>query len=192
MRTNEISNEVEDVFFVHEKSFTMWCAFPHVLMIDTTYKTNMYNLPFVQVVGMTSTNKSFTAACAVISAEKSENYLWVLQRIKSMLAGCMEPRVILTDRDFALMNACEQVFPKAHKYLCRFHIQQNINKNSKRKFSDKEWKEFVRTFWTLCESTTEEIYRYNLENLEAQLKEADREREYFLHNYVQILYNNKN
>ncbi|MFS7959222.1 putative MULE transposase domain, FHY3/FAR1 family [Helianthus anomalus] len=124
---------------------------------------------------MTSTNKSFTAACAVISAEKSENYLWVLQRIKSMLAGCMEPRVILKDRDFALMNACEQVFPKAHKYLCRFHIQQNINKNSKKKFSDKEWKEFVRTFWTLCESTTEEIYRYNLENLEAQLKEADRE-----------------
>ncbi|KAJ0489592.1 putative transcription factor FAR family [Helianthus annuus] len=178
MRTNEISNEVEDVFFVHEKSFIMWCAFPHVLMIDATYKTNMYNLPFVQVVGMTSTNKSFTAACAVISAEKSENYLWVLQRIKSMLAGCMEPRVILTDRDFALMNACEQVFPKAHKYLCRFHIQQNINKNSKRKFSDKEWKEFVRTFWTLCESTTEEIYMYNLENFEAQLKEADREQVY--------------
>ncbi|KAJ0870310.1 putative transcription factor FAR family [Helianthus annuus] len=129
-------------------------------------------------VGMTSTNKSFTAACAVISAEKSENYLWVLQRIKSMLAGCMEPRVILTDRDFALMNACEQVFPKAHKYLCRFHIQQNINKNSKKKFSDKEWKEFVRTFWTLCESTTEEIYMYNLENFEAQLKEADREQVY--------------
>ncbi|KAJ0441648.1 putative transcription factor FAR family [Helianthus annuus] len=57
MRTNEISNEVEDVFFVHKKSFTMWCAFPHVLMIDATYKTNMYNLPFVQVVGMTSTKK---------------------------------------------------------------------------------------------------------------------------------------
>ncbi|KAM0018798.1 putative MULE transposase domain, FHY3/FAR1 family [Helianthus debilis subsp. tardiflorus] len=184
MRTNEISNEVEDFFFVHKKSFTMWYAFPHVLMIDATYKRNMYNLPFVQVVGMTSTNKSFTAACAVISAEKLENYLWVLQRIKSMLVGCMEPRVILTNSEFALMNACEQVFPKAHKYLCRFHIQQNINKNSKNKFSEKEWKEFVRTFWTLCESTTEEIYRYNLENLEAQLKEDDRERGYFLHNYV--------
>jgi hypothetical protein len=58
-RENQTTNAVEDIFFVHQHSFTMWCAFPHVLMIDATYNTNMYDLPFVQVVGMTSTNQSF-------------------------------------------------------------------------------------------------------------------------------------
>ncbi|KAJ0827527.1 putative MULE transposase domain, FHY3/FAR1 family [Helianthus annuus] len=140
IRENETTNAVEDIFFVHKLPFTMWCAFPHVLMIDATYKTHLYNLPFVQVVGMTLTNQLFSVAHALISAEKAENYILVLERIKSMLVDCTEPRVIITDRDLALMNACEQVFQKANKYLCRFHIHQNINKNSKEKFNEKEWK----------------------------------------------------
>lgn len=183
-RENQTTNAVEDIFFIHKHSYTMWCAFPHVLMIDATYKTNIYDLPFVQVVGMASTNQSFSVAHAFISAEKIENYVWVLERIKAMLVDCMEPRVIITDRDFALMNACEQIFPKANKYLCRFHIQQNINRNSKKRFTDKEWKEFCRSFSTLCESSTERIYDYNLANFEAHLKETGRGRKYFLHNYV--------
>ena len=109
-RENHTTNALEDIFFVHKHSFTMWCAFPHVLMIDATYDTNMYKMAFVQVVGMTSTNQSFGVAHAFISAEKVDNYLWVLERIKSMLVDCMEPRVIVTDKDFALINACDQIF----------------------------------------------------------------------------------
>jgi hypothetical protein len=56
-------------------------------MIDATYKTNMYQIAFVQVVGMTSTNQSFSVAHAFISAEKVDNYVWVLERIKGMLVA---------------------------------------------------------------------------------------------------------
>jgi histone-lysine N-methyltransferase SETD2 len=177
-RENETTEAVEDIFFVHKHSFTMWCAFPHVLMIDATYKTNMYNLPLVQVVGMTSTNQSFAVAHAVISAERVDNYVWLLEMIKSMLRDCMEPRVIITDRELALMNACDLVFPSAHKYLCRFHIAQNINRNSKKKFNGKQWKEFSRSWTTLCESATEEIYEYNLSNFEGNLRDIGRTRKF--------------
>ena len=88
-------------------------------MIDATYKTNEYKLPFVQVVGVTSTNKSFCIAHAFISKEKTDNFVWVLERLKDLLQKCMDPRVIITDRDLALMNACDIVFPKASKLLCR-------------------------------------------------------------------------
>ncbi|XP_021996685.1 uncharacterized protein LOC110893843 [Helianthus annuus] len=47
IRENQTTNAVEDIFFVYKLSFTMWCAFPHMLMIDATYTTNLYNLPFV-------------------------------------------------------------------------------------------------------------------------------------------------
>ena len=187
-RENHTTNALEDIFFVHPHSFTMWCAFPHVLMIDATYDTNMYKMAFVQVVGMTSTNQSFAVAHAFISAEKVDNYLWVLERIKSMLVDCMESRVIVTDRDFALMNACDQIFPNAYKYLCRFHISQNILKNSKEKFSTTEWEEFIESFWALCDSPTEDVYEYNLRNFEGHLKEIGRKSEYFLCKYIRTFF----
>ncbi|KAI3738032.1 hypothetical protein L2E82_28050 [Cichorium intybus] len=39
---NENSNELENLFFVHPRSLDMWRAFPHVIIIDATYKTNKY------------------------------------------------------------------------------------------------------------------------------------------------------
>jgi hypothetical protein len=60
-------------------------------MIDATYKTNNYDLPLVQVVGMTSTNQSFAVAHAFLYSEKIDNYVWVLKKLKGMLVDCMEP-----------------------------------------------------------------------------------------------------
>nr|GEY98878.1 hypothetical protein [Tanacetum cinerariifolium] len=78
--TNDITNELKALFFVHPASFKIWCAFPHVLMIDATYKTNKYNMPFVEIVGVTSTGKTFCIAFVFISEEKMDNYKWVLLR----------------------------------------------------------------------------------------------------------------
>lgn len=46
------------------------------------------------------------------------------------------PRVIVTDRDLALVGAIRAEFPDAHQLLCRWHIQQNILKFCKNKFTD--------------------------------------------------------
>ncbi|KAM0008529.1 putative MULE transposase domain, FHY3/FAR1 family [Helianthus debilis subsp. tardiflorus] len=69
-RQDPKTDVVTEIFFVHPYSITMWRAFPHVMLIDATYKTNLYNMPFVQVVGMTSTGKSFCIAHAVICKER--------------------------------------------------------------------------------------------------------------------------
>lgn len=113
------SNELENLFFVHPTSWKIWRAFPHVLMIDATYKTNKYNKPLVEIVGVTSTRKTFSVGFAFIHREKETNYTWVLNCVKSILDKCMHPRVIITDRELALINACETVFPDATRQLCR-------------------------------------------------------------------------
>jgi histone-lysine N-methyltransferase SETD2 len=125
-KQNPETDAVENIFFSHRVSYNLWRAFPHVMLIDATYKTNEYRIPFVQIVGMTSTNQSFCIAHAFIVKEKTSNYTWVLERLKDLLEGSMEPRVIVTDRDLALMSACASVFPDATKLLCRCHIQRNI------------------------------------------------------------------
>ncbi|XP_035832802.1 PKS-NRPS hybrid synthetase CHGG_01239-like [Helianthus annuus] len=150
---------VTEIFFLHRYSRDMWRAFPHILLIHATYKTNLYNMPFVQIVGITPTNHSFCIAHAVVSKERGDNFVWVLERIKSMLDECMEPRVIVTDRDQALMGACAKVFPDASRLLCRWHIQQNIMKHYKGAFTEeddcyvydnwlKDYKEMFVFAWT--------------------------------------------
>ncbi|XP_035845780.1 protein FAR1-RELATED SEQUENCE 5-like [Helianthus annuus] len=145
---------VTEIFFLHRYSRDMWRAFPRVMLIDATYKTNIYNMPFIQIVGLTPTNKSFIIAYAVVSKERGDNFVWVLERVKSMLDECMEPRVILTDRDLALMGVCAKVFPDASRLLCRWHIQQNVMKHCKGVFNYmydnwlKDYKEMFVFAWT--------------------------------------------
>ncbi|XP_076912060.1 putative protein FAR1-RELATED SEQUENCE 10 [Bidens hawaiensis] len=116
-RESDPDDMTEEIFFCHNKSHKMWRAFPEVLMIDTTYNTNMYDWLLVQFIGVTSTSKSFCIATVFVIRERQRNFTWALEKLKQMLNDCMEPRVILTDTDQALMNACDAVFPNASKNL---------------------------------------------------------------------------
>ncbi|MFQ6660429.1 hypothetical protein Gotur_028958, partial [Gossypium turneri] len=131
-------------------------------LTNATYKTNKYDLPFVQIVGVTSTNKTFSIAFAFIINEKEENYNWALTCLKLTLEECMYPRVIVTGRELALMNACQQVFPDATWLLCRWHITENIKKHCRQSIkSQHEWDSF-RAMWTvLVESPTWILYIEN-------------------------------
>ncbi|TYH66346.1 hypothetical protein ES332_D06G116500v1 [Gossypium tomentosum] len=169
---NNISNELENLFFIHPRSLNIWRVFSHVLIVDATYKMNKYDLSFVQIVGVTSTNKTFSVAFAFIINEKVENYNWALTCLKLTLEECMYPCVIVTDRELALMNACQQVFPDATRLLCRWHITENIKKHYRQSIkSQHEWDSF-RTMWTvLVESPTWILYTENYRKLQSMLSE---------------------
>ncbi|TYH25008.1 hypothetical protein ES288_A03G135500v1 [Gossypium darwinii] len=169
---NNISNELENLFFIHPRSLSIWRAFPHVLIVDATYKTNKYDLAFVQIVGVTSTNKTFSIAFAFIINEKEENYNWALTCLKLTLEECMYPCVFVTDRELALMNACQQVFPNATRLLCRWHITENIKKHCRQSIkSQHEWDSFHAMWTVLIESPTWILYTKNYRKLQPILSE---------------------
>jgi histone-lysine N-methyltransferase SETD2 len=168
-------NHVDQIFWMHPTSDTLWRAFPHVLIIDPTYTTNMYKLPCVQIVGMTSSDKTFSIAHAFINRERVDDFVWVLECLKSRLEHCMEPRVILTDRDLALMNACGKVFPEAVHQLCRYHIGENIRTRYQKSFDDEdEWDKFSYMWRRVVESETEDDYVYNFNRLATSFNETHR------------------
>lgn len=168
-RANETTNELEDLFFAHPKSLELWRAFPHVVLIDATYKTNRYQVSLVEIVGVTSTNMTFCIAFVFMHKQKESNYIWALNRLKSTI-DCICPRVIVTDRELALMNACKIVFPDAKQLLCRWHIYQSILKNCRPLILDLQtWNSFYQVWMKLVDSPTKEWYEYNLAGLEAIL-----------------------
>lgn len=173
--TNDVTNELDALFFVHPTSFNIWRAFPHVVIIDATYKTNKYNMPFVEIVGVTSTHKTFCIAFAFISEEKTKNYKWVLECLKLTLNERMHPRVIITDRELALLNACEKVFPNATQLLCRWHISQNILKNCRPSITKKrDWDSFISAWNSLEDSPTCMSYLENYKQLQSVLENYPR------------------
>ncbi|KAJ0548314.1 putative OTU domain, MULE transposase domain, FHY3/FAR1 family [Helianthus annuus] len=180
-RTSQNGERVEDVFFIHPESNMLWRAFPHVLLIDATYKTNRYKMPLVQIIGVTSTLMSFCIAHAFVSNEKQENFTWVLQRLRHSLDSVMEPRVIVTDRDRALMNACATVFPRARHSLCRWHIQQNIFKHCRKSFrTEDKWERFLYKWGELINSTTDLDYNYWYERIRSYLPRKKNQRDRFV------------
>ncbi|KAG8481503.1 hypothetical protein CXB51_026369 [Gossypium anomalum] len=140
--------------------------------VDATYKMNKYDLPFVQIVGMTSTNKTFSIAFAFIINEKDENYNWTLTCLKLTLQEYMYLRVIVTDRELALMNACQQVFPDTTLLLFRWHITETIKKYCRQPIkSQHEWDSFRAMWTTLVESPTWILYTENYRKLQSMLSE---------------------
>ncbi|XP_006586499.1 uncharacterized protein [Glycine max] len=74
------------------------------------------------------------------------------------------PGVIVTDRDFSLMNAVKTVFPDAMNLLCRFHIEKNVKVKCKTLVAQKNAWDYVMEAWGSlvncpCESSFDEYVK---------------------------------
>ncbi|XP_076896387.1 protein FAR-RED IMPAIRED RESPONSE 1-like [Bidens hawaiensis] len=163
----------------------MWHAFPNVMLIDTTYNTNISRWPFVQFVGVTSTLKSFCIAHVVIIRERDGNFTWSLERLKVMPDDFREPRVIVTNRDQALMNSCDIVLPNATKNLCGWHITENIKKKHKSFYRVDIFKDFSYWWKLLYSLPTTTAFDYNYGQMDATLARHMKRDDSFTH--IQLL-----
>ncbi|XP_038701857.1 protein FAR1-RELATED SEQUENCE 4-like [Tripterygium wilfordii] len=145
-RSNAQTNELEELFFTHPGSIELLRAFPHVLLMDATNKTNRFRMPLFEIVGVTSTKMTFCVGFVFLQSEKVDNYTWALNCLQSTMDESTFPRVIVTDRDLTLMRSCAQVFPESMKLLCRWHIDRAVISHCKKSFRDKEsWDSFYST-----------------------------------------------
>ncbi|XP_050889945.1 uncharacterized protein LOC127095276 [Lathyrus oleraceus] len=112
---------VRDTFWAHPESIKLFNTFLTVLVIDSTYKTNKYRLPLLEIVGVTSMEKTFSVGFVFLESEKEVNVTWASEMCKNLLKNQENmPNVIVTGRDTALMNSVAKVFPTSytlHRHL---------------------------------------------------------------------------
>lgn len=77
-----MTDSIRDLFWAHPASVDILHAFPSVLIMDCTYKTNRYGLPLLEVVGVTCTNLTFLVVFIYMEAEHEENYTWAMEKLK--------------------------------------------------------------------------------------------------------------
>ena len=79
LNKNTRAEQVEHLFFAR-KSWQLCLELnPEVLVMDATYKKNKYKLPLLVVTGVTALNTSFYVTFALMKAETTDEYIWVLR-----------------------------------------------------------------------------------------------------------------
>lgn len=128
----------------------LWCdsqsrldyaAFGDVVIFDSTYKKNRYNVPLVPFVGVNHHGSTVLFACGVTSQETIESYVWMLRTFTDAMAQ-KHPSSVITDGDRSMHRAIRLVWPDSSHKLCSWHIDLNIPKN----LHDEDMKKEIRSF----------------------------------------------
>ncbi|KAL8487372.1 hypothetical protein ACS0TY_023886 [Phlomoides rotata] len=158
-RSCQKTNTLKELFFAHPVSIQLLRAFPKVLFIDCTYKTNRYRLPYFEIVGVTSTGMTFTVGSVYLEAEKEDNYAWALGVLRDLLGDACLPTVFITDLENALMNALASKFPESRHFLCTWNINRDVLTKCKGDFtSNVQWEAFYGQFTNLMFADSEKDF----------------------------------
>ncbi|XP_068461555.1 PKS-NRPS hybrid synthetase cheA-like [Phaseolus vulgaris] len=132
---------------------------------DITYKTNRYRMSLFEVVGVTSTGLTLSAAFMLLASKRHHNFVWALEKLKGLfLRFDSYPKVVVSDKDIALMNAINVVFPEAANLLCRFHIDKNVKAKCKMIVYPKEaWDQVMESWGAIVDCENVESYEHRVE-----------------------------
>ncbi|XP_074315243.1 protein FAR1-RELATED SEQUENCE 5-like [Silene latifolia] len=165
--TDQETDELTHVFMSHPEDVKMFRSYYYVVLIDSTYKTNLYRLQLVEMVGVTSVGKSFVIAYALVTHESEDGYRWVLQKLKALLNDAVQPNVIVTDCEQGLLNAIPTVFPDSSHLLCLWHIYSNVETKALDLTGRDSWAKHItcNLFQAVVEAETEDKFNVMWGNL---------------------------
>jgi len=108
---------LQGLFWCDTQCLLDYEAFGDVVVFDSTYKTNRYNLPFVPFVGVNHHYRKVIFGCGIISHENIESYVWLL-KIFTEANVQKHPISVITDGDLAMQRAISVVWPNSPHRLC--------------------------------------------------------------------------
>jgi hypothetical protein len=88
---------VRSVLFAHGLSLVDYASFGDVVTFDTTYRTNLYHLPFGLFVGVNNHFQSIIFAGVLLTEETIGAFQWTFRNFVAAMGG-MAPQTILTGK----------------------------------------------------------------------------------------------
>lgn len=89
-------------------SLSIYKKHPDILLLDCIYKTNRFNMLLLNIIGLTNMRSSFQVAAIFLKGETKPDYAWALNQLYNKVIQPLKidlPRIIITDRDKACINA---------------------------------------------------------------------------------------
>ena len=85
--------------------------------------TNMYKMSCAPFIGINNHGQSIQFGCGFVRNELKENFVWLFNTFLHAMGG-VAPKNIITDQDFAMRSAIDEVFLNIIHRNCRWHIMK--------------------------------------------------------------------
>ncbi|KAI0996315.1 hypothetical protein K3495_g11865 [Podosphaera aphanis] len=125
---DDYTNAITSLFFAHRDMISILKENHQVLILDSTYRTNMYGLPLFTTVVVTRSGNTILVPHCFMEWEREPNFTWALKVLRNLYIEfrIQEPNVIFHDRDRACINALGSVFPNVPTILCSWHMKMDV------------------------------------------------------------------
>jgi zinc finger SWIM domain-containing protein 3 len=87
-----------NLFWSDGQSQIDYGAFGDVVVFDSTYRVNHYNLPFIPFIGVNHHRSTTVFGCGILSAETMVSYVWLLKAFLHVMHQ-KHPKSLTTDGD---------------------------------------------------------------------------------------------
>jgi len=96
-------NQLEHFFFMTRRMIELANKFSDVFICDTTFKTNRFGMPLLDIICINNLGKSCTVFVALIANSKFESFKWALSEFEKNLR--VKPKIIFSDEEEALRKS---------------------------------------------------------------------------------------
>jgi hypothetical protein len=118
------ADRVQRIFWVDGAARAAYKNYNDCLSFDTTYMTNMYNMPFAPFIGINRYGQSIQLGCGFLSNERIEDFVWLFEKFLEAMDG-VHPINFIIDQCAAMRSAILTIFVGTCHRNCRWHIMQN-------------------------------------------------------------------
>ena len=120
----DAEDKVENIFWVDGPARKAYKeAYHDCICFDTTYMTNMYNMPFAPFIGINRHGQTFMLGCGFVRQELETSFDWLFGTFLEAMDG-LAPDNIITDQDWAMAESIKNIFPNTVHHRCRWHIMK--------------------------------------------------------------------
>ena len=130
-------DRVENLFWIDGASRRAYARYNDVISFDTTYMTNMYKMHCAPFIGINNHGQSIQFGCGFVRNELSGNFVWLFNAFLHAMGG-IAPKNIITDQDFAMRSAIDEVFIGIVHRNCRWHIMKKAQEKLGKLMADND------------------------------------------------------
>ncbi|KAG5541282.1 hypothetical protein RHGRI_021205 [Rhododendron griersonianum] len=148
---------LEHIFWSPAHCFDWYHKYGDVVVFDTTYKVNAYQMPFGIFVGINNHGKRILFGCALLRNEKTTSLQWLMKTFVSLMKK--HPKTILTDQDPWMSEAIAKELPATKHSFCIWHITSKFSGWFTALLRD-EYQDWCADFYNLYHLDSPEAFKH--------------------------------